>query len=72
MHQVKVSYIGKICKKRKKYRMQKKSKKIKQYNVIEYKIQRELITILKEKEEKKEATKCRKKKRAERSNLRKE
>lgn len=39
----------------------KKSKKIKQYNVIEYKIQRELITILKEKEEKKEATKCRKK-----------
>ena len=52
--------------------MQKKSKKIKQYNVIEYKIQRELITILKEKEEKKEATKCRKKKIAERSNLRKE
>ena len=58
--------------KKEKIQNAKKSKKIKQYNVIEYKIQRELITILKEKEEKKEATKCRKKKRAERSNLRKE
>ena len=49
--------------------MQKKSKKIKQYNVIEYKIQRELITILKEKEEKKGGNKMQKEKKSRKKQL---